>query len=385
MSGFNGTCYDGQRAFESKPDGRAYPDEYLIAQILLTYINQNKSHRARQVIVLKEPWDRSTNSRVFGNKQDGGKHNTMGFNPLIYKTIRDNSDKDILICVPFLDMGYHHPGIVFSTMEKKGIFIDPYGSEIRNRNIFFETALKKLRANGINIEVTTCQIEQQRRGQDFSNCGPILTASFIELIDNFIEGNKIDKWVPLTPRPNIATERMRQIYYNNQARGNIVNELMLAGPDLWLQFLNEQQVPEKQKQSILQQFNQLQDQYKGVEQRNDDFASLIASKQQKQIQDILFSPQRRYVSQFFNTHTALKQSHNMFYRCFIQSFWHNSSKQNNLLSILDHAINHKTVLGYRNGSFKACQRLGWLVEEDNSVILAEDAPEEVRQAYNQIC
>ena len=40
-----GTCYDGVREFISKSrDGRLYPDEYLIADILEKYVHQHSNH-----------------------------------------------------------------------------------------------------------------------------------------------------------------------------------------------------------------------------------------------------------------------------------------------------------------------------------------------------
>ncbi len=89
----------------------------------------------------------------------------------------------------------------------------------------------------------------------------------------------------------------------------------------------------------------------------------------------------KLVAQFYKMHKSLQQSKNIFYRFFIQSHWHETTKSNSIDEILRHAIESKTTLGYRNRSFKACEQLGWLIENDGIISLNLKAPQEINDAY----
>lgn len=90
------------------------------------------------------------------------------------------------------------------------------------------------------------------------------------------------------------------------------------------------------------------------------------------------------IHQFYGTHRQLQANKHFFYRWFICSHWSNSHKATTLEEIMSHAMNDRTLLGYRNRSFETCIQLGWLQEREGRVELAKGAPNQVQNAYNAI-
>jgi hypothetical protein len=257
------TCYDGRKEFtvpltpeEVAQRERHYPDEWLIAHILQIYIeikriNLEMAHR--EVIVLKEPWQNSPPSEGSRANNGNGAENTIAINDLILSTISElkEEQKEFLILVPFL-YGYHHPGIAILIKPgvKKAIYIDPFGdSEKKYQN----TLELSVTLKGKKFDFSVIKTPQQQYFFDSTSCGPILTASMMEFIDEFIEFGDITGQNFQAPRPNLAIDRIKQIAINNSyldffnIRRLLVNELMLANTELWEQCIKEQHVSKAQK------------------------------------------------------------------------------------------------------------------------------------------
>lgn len=237
------TCYDGKKEF-TKANGnssRYYPDEYLIATILEKY-HQKRFPDSKQIIVLTEPW---LNDQVV--TRNGGA-NTGIINNLILQKI-ELAEKNTLLLVPFL-YGYHHPGISIDISNKTAIYLDPYGHNAHYPEVrtLQELLLKK------GFKVLTVTTEQQKRTSDFVSCGPILTASMIKFMEEFMVMGSISVNDFKAPRPNLGTERLFQMYVNNNALKEgqyLVDEVMLADEALWNKVFQEQKLPEPISQKIV--------------------------------------------------------------------------------------------------------------------------------------
>ena len=243
------TCYDGQREFtKSENFERHYPDEYLIANILLKYQYKrfpDTSERKQNIVVLTEPWKGST---CKSSIREGGK-NTYDINDLTIKQIKlaEKEQKNTLILVPWL-YGYHHPGISIDVHNKIAIYLDPYGTTAHySEAIALENTL-------VNMGFKTLTVTT-RQQTDAVSCGPILTSSMIKFIDEFMNSGTISVNGFRAPRLNLATDRMLQMYINNTVVSEkarlFVDEIMLAVPSLWKTFLHENNVPDDTSQLVL--------------------------------------------------------------------------------------------------------------------------------------
>ncbi len=278
------TCYDGRKAFawpkpqeaEEKAGGQRrhfYPDEYLIVNILQQMIGAKPEAGGqggkRQVELVWEPWSgwgpglhasgQARKHPVIPPGGDDGFQNSAGINAAILRRIDDalaavdRGEGPSLIMAPFL-YGYHHPGIVINVnpKDKRAIYIDPLGQAPSARGYMTANELlEQLRAKGFTVEVVTTAQQQ-----DSSSCGPILTASMIKLMEEFLSRGKISTKGFQSPRPNLATDRVFQIYLNNRAwtapkrptsaplllENPLTDEIMLADLDLWAAFLQEQAI-----------------------------------------------------------------------------------------------------------------------------------------------
>jgi hypothetical protein len=261
------TCYDGRRQFTVpliSDVKRFYPDEYLIDHILRTYVETKEvvlSDVSRVVKILYEPWQHVPLSQGSRTNDGNGAANTVAINDLIVSTVTkldsNEKQKEVLVLVPFL-YGYHHPGIAILVKPgiKKAIYVDPFGG--LGYYGYTNHIGEKLQAIGFDFSVIETQ--QQRHGFDGTSCGPILAASMMEFIDEFIMFGDITGQSFQAPRPNLATDRMKQITINNSAldfsdldnvRELLVNELMLANAELWEQFLKEQHISRTVGQQII--------------------------------------------------------------------------------------------------------------------------------------
>lgn len=232
---YNWTCYDGGREFVFKPGNKSryYPDEYLIAEILNKY-KTLRFPEAKNIVTVTEPW--------FENKGRDGERNTEAINTLVLEKIKEveNEPEPGLMLVPFL-YGYHHPGMTIDIKNKRAIYLDPkawnYSAEARQ----LEIALK---ANGYAVEV----VMTNQQPSDCINCGPILTASMIKFMEEFMSTGTITTEGFKSPRPNYATDRVFQIYVNNAVmfdeNKRLVDEIMLVDTVLWTAFLQEQGIDE---------------------------------------------------------------------------------------------------------------------------------------------
>lgn len=234
------TCYDGQREFtkaispKTENGRRHYPDEYLVANILLKYQNKrfpSSAERKHHLLVLAEPWKGSSGSL---SSRDGGK-NTFSINEQIVRQIAlsGKSNKNTLILAPYL-YGYHHPGITIDVKNKVAIYLDPNGREAHYPEaIALNKTLKEMGFK--TLTVTTCQ---QRDGV---SCGPILTRSMIKFTEEFMSTNTISVDGFSAPRREVAITRLFQMYINNTIEHaeakELVNEIMLADERLWQDFL----------------------------------------------------------------------------------------------------------------------------------------------------
>lgn len=241
----NNTCYDGQREFTNVTDNssRHYPDEYLIAHILERY-HRKRFPDSSNTIVLTEPWLTDTHQPT----RNGGK-NTLQINELIIQQIK-LAEKDIrntLILVPFL-YGYHHPGITIDIKNKTAIYLDPFGADAHYAEVIALQDLLKQKG----FKLLTVKTRQQT---DAVSCGPILTASMIKFIEEFMATGTISVDAFKSPRPNLATERLFQMYVNNarydEGEG-FVDEIMLADEELLSKVFNEQGLSEAIAQKILE-------------------------------------------------------------------------------------------------------------------------------------
>ena len=243
------TCYDGQREFtKSENFERHYPDEYLIANILLKYQHKrfpDTSERKQNIVVLTEPWKGST---CKSSIREGGK-NTYDINDLTIRQIKlaEKEQKNTLILVPWL-YGYHHPGISIDVHNKIAIYLDPYGTTAHySEAIALENTL--LNMGFKTLTVTT------RQQTDAVSCGPILTSSMVKFIDEFMSSGTISVNGFSAPRPNLATDRLLQMYINNTVVSEeaqlLADEIMLAVPSLWKTFLQENNVPDDTSQLVL--------------------------------------------------------------------------------------------------------------------------------------
>lgn len=236
------TCYDGRRDFtkaispKMENSGRHYPDEYLIANILLKYQKKRfpaSAERKHHLVVLTEHWKGSSGSL---SNRDGGK-NTIGINEQIVKQIAlsGKNKKNTLILAPYL-YGYHHPGITIDVKNRVAIYLDPYGTQAHYPEaIALNQTLIKMGFK--TLTVTT------RQQTDGVSCGPILTGSMIQFIEEFMITDTISVNGFIAPRPELATNRLFQMYINNTIENAeakvLVNEIMLADERLWQDFLLE--------------------------------------------------------------------------------------------------------------------------------------------------
>lgn len=243
------TCYDGRREF-TKSDNleRHYPDEYLIANILLKYQHKRfpaSSDSQQNIVVLTEPWKGSS---CKSSIREGGR-NTDDINDLTIKQIKlaEKEKKNTLILVPWL-YGYHHPGISIDVHNKIAIYLDPYGTKAHYGEAI---ALEKTLSN-MGFKTLTVTTRQQTDGV---SCGPILTGSMVKFIDEFMSSGTISVNGFTAPRPNLATDRLFQMYINNTVASEearlLVDEIMLAVPSLWKTFLQENKVPDHTRQLVL--------------------------------------------------------------------------------------------------------------------------------------
>ncbi len=242
-------CYDGRKGFSqsnptNNPAGRFYPDEYLIAQILQNYLSLKLNNVAigdRKIIVLTEPWSGTSTSRNPDNKAlDDGGHNTVGINTLIFQQIESSSNDNThtLLLVPFL-YGYHHPGMTIDVKNKKAIYLDPYGGLAKYPEA--QTLAKQLQDTGFTVEAVAT-----KQQYDGVSCGPILTASMMKFIDEFLSDGKISISGFTANRSDLATIRIQQMLVNNNGALNqqnmLIDEIMLADEQLWRGFFNENNV-----------------------------------------------------------------------------------------------------------------------------------------------
>jgi hypothetical protein len=136
--------------------------------------------------------------------------------------------------VPFL-YGYHHPGITIDIKNKTAIYLDPFGHKANYPEVIMLQEL--LKEKGFtSLTVTT------RQQTDSVSCGPILTASMIKFIEEFMAMGRISVNDFKEPRPNLATERLLQMYVNNTGMESFVDEIMLADEELLSRVFQEQKL-----------------------------------------------------------------------------------------------------------------------------------------------
>jgi hypothetical protein len=237
-------CYDGRRGFLSSPSDpalikRFYPDEFLIAHILDKYVAAHPQlQEHRKIIILTEAW----------SEQGGrdGKSNTLAINGQIVQAITEanSEEENTLVLVPFL-YGYHHPGIAIDVKNKRAIYLDPKGKPAeRYENT---RALQLLLNKELGFEFLAIAIPQQREDDGIS-CGPLLTASMMKFIDEFLTSGTITPEGFQANKKNLATDRLFQMYINNTVesagRRPALQEIMLADQSIWRAFFKEQGISE---------------------------------------------------------------------------------------------------------------------------------------------
>jgi len=252
-----GTWYQGRKDTFSQPKSQDkttlhYPDEFLIAH----HLNKYKASLAPEkigdatIIVLTEPW----RDEIGASLRNGTFNNVAIVNKLIFDAIERYKNQEVLILFPWL-YGNHHPGIALQLTKdgqrQKAIYIDPRGAPHRYKK-YMEELPESLKARGVPL--LCVDAPQQTRGNDgdSSSCGPILTASFMQLIDEYLAEKTISVHGFLAPRKNLAIERMTLMHINNTVILEEkeddqlgVDEIMLAEATLWQALLNEAQWPTK--------------------------------------------------------------------------------------------------------------------------------------------
>lgn len=229
-------CYDGGSNgsgvacfgnFGGKLDGKAterlYPDEYLINAILRKFLF--KIGASEKVCTIAEPWAGSSG----GENTRAGNANTKKIHDLV---IADS--KHELILVPYL-LGYHHPGVVVDKNKKTVIYMDPFGS---NSNVEFQSdLLQKLPSYSPSL------IKSRQQQNDGTSCGPICTHTMMEFAIRYLCGRQVSADAFESPRKKLATDRMFQMYINNNYKGieekcalNF-EEAMFAAPGMMREFL----------------------------------------------------------------------------------------------------------------------------------------------------
>lgn len=101
--------------------------------------------------------------------------------------------------------------------------------------------------------------------------------------------------------------------------------------------------------------------------------ALISGKVSKGV-GLMVDSEKSLVNKFYEKHKELQNEKNWFYGFFIKSVWNETNKATSIKQILDHAINHRTQLGFNNRTFEACQKLGWLsTDNTGQFVLGDDA------------
>lgn len=220
------TCYDGHLAFlptnSKNRFERHYPDEYLIADILQKYIHERALDK--DIKVLFEDWGGNGNSgkaQGLSRKhrspeiKDEGSVNSPGINKRILNVIdeakevkkNDVGKQNVLLLAPFL-YGYHHPGIAIDVANKHALLIDPKTWSLNTTESYktFKELVDELKSRGFEISF----IKKQQIDADKTSCGPILTASMIQVGEYFATHCNIKDTDKLFeyPRPNLASERI---------------------------------------------------------------------------------------------------------------------------------------------------------------------------------
>ena len=248
------TCYDGHIQFSAGPPTknlkkRYYPDEFLIAAILQKYIEKRlptSKIKNQNSIVLTEDWaDEEKNSRS-GNVN-------INLNSLLLDQLYKLADKDnVLLLTPFL-YHYHHPGfaIVHNNQNKKAVFIDPKGEQNPYYSFAnyldigtppFETVTAELSKLGYTFSVID---QMQQDADDATSCGPMLTFTMMQMIEQYIATGNVSELGFEAPRKKLATDRLFQMYVQNTVHTKSVNsniviqECMFADVELMAQFFEE--------------------------------------------------------------------------------------------------------------------------------------------------
>lgn len=92
------------------------------------------------------------------------------------------------------------------------------------------------------------------------------------------------------------------------------------------------------------------------------------------------------IKKFYKEYKTLQAKGAWFGQFFTLNQWSKHNKPTSVLAILEHAINNKSYMGYRNRSFEVCQGLGWLIETDEGEIelKSTEVPTVVQEAFEAL-
>lgn len=242
---------DDTHCIDDTQVNRFYPDEWLEYAALEKFLklrNQNN----KNIVLIPETWagngrperGNAVRRRMGEKPEDEGFSSSAAYSEQILNAVDQAIEKneDTLIMVAYTYQ-WHEMGmsilVTKDPKERKAIFIDPYGKAPSAEDIIrLETRLKNK-----NFQIETVAAQQQPRFTTI--CAFVFTASCFKFIEEFIKTNRITSEGFQHYKPNMVSAYMFHMYVNNYDQFNddvkpIVNEIMLATPDLWEHFIKEQ-------------------------------------------------------------------------------------------------------------------------------------------------
>lgn len=266
------TPYAGATDFSPKKEEKEHQGEFRIVDIMHAYAHsqaegKRRAHKAR-LVVLTPPQEQNEEQSA----EEDGFGPPPNFADLIVTEIiaqrlritREEGERraaaaagktlNALIMVLFSYGDGLKAGMVIDVQKKQAIYLDPCGNDLAAC-----TAAQQLQSRLISRNFTVETVKQAQPsgpGTGGAHAGPLLTAGFIQLAEEYFNSGKITV-EGFTAEPRLASQRLFQIYVNNRncilVQG-IENpelmddeeirapEVMFADEDLWTAFLKEQAV-----------------------------------------------------------------------------------------------------------------------------------------------
>jgi len=219
----------------------------------------------KRIIVLAEPWagngvpsrGNTTVPRVGGENDahDEGETNSPGFNNMILAAVDEarEQEHETLILIPY---SYHSHAVNMAIHIKNhgsdgtAIYLDPRG------NSRFPLGKKKPEILALQEQLTNRNfaihnVDTVQQPIPTLICAFVSTASLFKFIEEFLTIGNITVDGFVSPKPNVKTAYLFQMYINNwQFEENLnypilANEIMIADTHLWTDFIEEQNLREE--------------------------------------------------------------------------------------------------------------------------------------------